>query len=279
MKLSFCTIGFRHRKTALEDLIFILSKLGYDGIEIWGPHLNGYETSLDKISRILEQRGLKVCSLSPYFNFTDSYAKWVSSIAEAEKFIAFAIELGCPFIRCFTGEVGSKWATEKQWDDGVSGIREIAGLAKKAGITIAIETHPNTLADTIPASLKLLHDIGMENVKFILDFYNLWEIDQKDPLEVLEELYPYTVHIHAKNADLGRGKISPFRYVMDANRALDSVRPLDNGDLDYKAILTELVRRKYQGYLSIECFETERNPLWVAEEELIYIKKVIERAG
>ena len=276
MKTSFCTIAFRHKKISLEDMIFIISKLGYDGIEIWGKHLIGSETSLKDLSNFIAARKLNVSMISPYFNFTDSQKKWIRSIEEAQKNLAFAVELNCPLIRCFTGEVGSKWATKKQWENAVLGIREIANSAQKDGITIAIETHCDTLADTTTSCIKLLEAVNMKNVGLILDFYNLWEVEPQNPLEILDILYPYSVHIHAKNAILSRGKVSPFRYVMDETRVLDSIRLLGNGDLEYTEILRELIKRDYNGYFSIECFETERNILWVAEEELRYIHHTME---
>ncbi|MDI6735842.1 MAG: sugar phosphate isomerase/epimerase [bacterium] len=278
MKMSFCTIAFRHRPMYLEDMIFIISKLGYNGIEIWGNHLRGYETSLGKIRKILKERKLKVSMISPHFDFTNNYRRWTKSIEDAKKFIAFSVELNCPLIRCFTGQIGSEYATRSQWENGVKGIRHLAELAQKEGITIGIETHPNTLADTTIAVLKLLDEIKMENVKIILDFYNMWETEKKDPIDVLNLLYSHTVHIHAKNADVRKGKISPFNYVIDKNRKLESIRPLGKGDLNYKIILKELLKRGYKSYISVECFETERNPLWVAEEEILFIKESIKDA-
>jgi len=277
MKVSFCTIAFRHRPMALEDMIFIISKLGYDGIEIWGRHLKGHETSLRKIREILEKRKIEVSMLSPYFDFTNNRHRWIKSIEEAKRMIAFARELNSPLIRCFSGQIGSEYATRKQWENGVEGIKHFAELAKKEGITIAIETHPNTLADTTTSILKLLEEINMENVRINLDFYNMWETEQKDPIEILDMLYPYTVHIHAKNADLLKGKVSPFNYVMDKNRDLESIKSLERGDLNYKVILKELLKMGYKDYISVECFETKRSPLCVAEEEILFIKKNINR--
>jgi len=275
MKVSFCTIAFRHRPMLLEDMIFIISKLGYDGIEIWGKHLKGYETSLREVRKILKKRKIEVSMISPYFDFTNNRHRWIKSIEEVKRNIAFAVELNCSLIRCFSGQIGSRYVTQRQWENGVEGIRHVAELAKKEGITIAIETHPNTLADTTSSTLKLIEEVNMENIKINLDFYNMWETEQKDPIEVLDILYSSTVHIHAKNADLRKGRVSPFSYVMDKNRDLEAIRPLKSGDLNYKLILKEISKRGYKNYISVECFETQRSPLWVAEEEILFIKEIL----
>jgi len=276
MKVSFCTIAFRHRPMLLEDMIFIISKLGYDAIEIWGRHLKGYETSLRKIREILEKRKIKVSMISPYFDFTNNRRSWIKSIEEAKRMITFAVELESPLIRCFTGQIGSEYVTDRQWENGVEGIKHFAELAKEEGITIAIETHPNTLADTISSTLKLIEEVNMENVKINLDIYNIWEQEQKSPLEIIEALYPHTVYIHTKNADLKEGRVNQFNYVMDKDRELSAVRSLKEGDLDYNIILKELLRREYNGYIAVECFDTQRSPLWIAEEDILFIKEIIK---
>lgn len=276
IKISFCTIAFRHRQILLEDILFMIKELGYDGVEIWSKHLEEYEPSLDKIKNILKWQKLQVNMISPYFDFTGSYKKWYESIENAKKFICIAKELGCSLVRCFTGKVPSEFATEKQWCSCVEGIRYIAQVAKKEGVTIAIETHPSTLADTISSTLKLLNDINEENVKINLDFYNLYEVERADPLTVIEKLFPYVVNIHAKNAVLSEGRISPFRYVMGKNYMLKNIRYLSCGDLDYSLILKELYKKGYNEFISIECFETRRSPLRVAKDEIKWFRKIMK---
>jgi len=275
MKISFCSIAFRHRPMLLEDMIFIISELGYDGIEIWGDHLKGYETSLEKIKKLLYWKNLEVSMISPYFDFTGSTQKWNSSILTARKFIQFAKELDCSLIRCFTGAVPSELATERHWKRCIEGIKYIAGIAKEEKITLAIETHPNTLADTIESTMRLVETVNEDNVRVNLDFYNMWETERLSPLKLLNMLYPWVVHIHAKNAVLSKGRISPFCYIMDKNRDLTGIRNLSNGDLDYDLILRGLIDKGYDRYISIECFETRRFPLRVAKEEIIYFRRIL----
>lgn len=278
MKISFCSIAFRHRPLWLRDIIFIISEIGYDGIEIWGEHLKGYETALERLRKTLIHCNIEVSMLSPYFDFTGTYKKWWKSIEEGKKFIHFAKELNCSLIRCFTGKVPSEFATEKQFKSAVEGIRYLAKIAKEENITLAIETHPNTLADTVKSTLKLIETINMENVKVNLDFYNLWEIERVDPLVALDQLFDHTVNIHAKNACIQGGRISPFHYVMDKKRRLTQIRYLkDGGDLDYDKIIYKLLEKGYKYYFAVETFETERHPIRVAKDELFYLRNLINK--
>lgn len=277
MKLSFCTISFRHRPMKLEDIIFIIGELGYDSVEIWGEHIKGYETSCLKLHNLAKHKGLEVSMISPYFDFTSSSKEWNRSVINADKYIKIADALNCSYIRCFTGNVPSDLATEEQWDSCVRGIRKITQKIRGKGLDIklAIENHINTLADTPEAIERLLEEVDDENVGLALDFYNMWEINKMSPLELLDRFYSSTVHIHAKNAVLSEGNICSFRYVMDEDRELPAIRTLDAGDLDYEEIFAELQRRNYSNHVSIECFETERSPLLIAEEERDYFYDLV----
>ncbi|SDD51878.1 Sugar phosphate isomerase/epimerase [Paenibacillus sp. CF095] len=274
MKFSFCTIAWRHRTLKLDDMAYIVSLLGYDGIEIWSKHLSEYEAALPALKKLLSHSKLQVPMITPYFDFTSSKKKWRDSILEAETFIHLANEIDCRIIRCFTGRVGSEFATQREWKSGVEGIQVIADKAAEFNIKIAIETHVNTLADRIESIQKLLKDVNRPNVGLVLDFYNLYENERgMDPLLVIEELYEHTIHVHAKNAEANLGLITPFNYVMEKDRAILGIRNLADGDLDYRAILNELNRRDYQGYVSIECFEVNRNPIRVAMDEIKFLNE------
>jgi sugar phosphate isomerase/epimerase len=272
MKFSFSTVAWRHKKINLEDMIYIISLLGYDGIEIWEKHLYGYETSLDSIKKQLSYCRLEVPMIVPYFDFTSSLKKWKQSIIAAERSIQFANALNCKLIRCFTGRIGSDHVTEKQRAACVDGIRIIAEKAKEYKLSLAIETHVNTLVDSIGATKQLIEDINMSNVALNLDFFNLFEIEDKiNLLELIDELYPYIFHIHVKNALKKSGILSPFNFIMDRTRKINEIRNLKDGILDYDEVISHLIDHNYQRFVSIECFEFNRNPIRIAKEEIAYL--------
>ncbi|NEW09016.1 sugar phosphate isomerase/epimerase [Paenibacillus sp. SYP-B3998] len=274
MEFSFCTIAWRHKTLKLDDMLYLISLLGYDGIEIWSKHLFEYTAALPALKKLLAHCNLKVPMITPYFDFTSTKKKWRDSILEAEKYIHLANEINCGIIRCFTGKVGSEFATQREWNNCVEGVQVIADKAAAYNIKIAIETHVNTLADRIESIKKLLIDVNRPNVGLVLDFYNLYENEKGlDPLIVIEELYEHTIHVHAKNAESNLGLITPFNYVMDKDRKILGIRNLNDGDLDYRAIIAELKKRGYQGFVSVECFETNRNPIRVAMDEIQFLNQ------
>ena len=38
-----------------------------------------------------------------------------------------------------------------------------------------LETHPNTLTDTLPSTIELLEEVNHPNLKINLDFLHIWE--------------------------------------------------------------------------------------------------------
>jgi 3-dehydroshikimate dehydratase len=155
----------------------------------------------------------------------------------------------------------------------------MADDAAEYDVTLCVENHANTLADTPESTEKLLTEVGRDNVGLILDFTNFWEVEETPPLALIDRFYPWIKHIHAKNAEMFDSDISPYRYVMEEGHDLvqedAGIRTLADGELDYVEILEDLDRRDFDKFFSIECFETRRSPLRVAKDELEYCQNVI----
>ncbi len=278
MKFSFCTIAWRNSKMTIEEMIYIVGMLGYDGIEIWREHLKGYETALDSLGEQLNHFNLEVPMISPYFDFTSTKSKWDKSVILGEQSLQLAKVMNCSLIRCFTGQVGSDFVTEKQRNACVDALQILADKGRDLGIKLAIETHIDTLADKVHSTKQLIEDINRENVGINLDIFNLYENENgMSIMEMINELYPMTIHVHAKNAEKNVGRISPFNFVMQKGRRVGGIRNLNEGDLNYDKIIFDLLKRDYSSYFSVECFETMRNPIRVAKDEIEYLRKAKKR--
>lgn len=273
MKFSFCSIAFRNHKITLQELIAFLAKSGYQGIELWANHVNG--TDLRALRRCLETESLSVPMLSPYFDFTAGTEKWEQSIEIAEHFIKLASFLEVPLVRAFTGIIGSAEASEKQKEDCIRGLDRVCQIAQKRQVTIALETHPSTLVDNIESTLWLIEKVASPNLKVNLDIYHMFEV-HKNPITVLEALFPYLEHVHAKNAYFRPEEREQAKHPLlhdprpKANFA--GVRPLASGEMDYIPFIEALARKNYQGYVSVEWFG--RDPMTAAVSELAYLKSI-----
>ncbi|HDZ86263.1 MAG TPA: sugar phosphate isomerase/epimerase [Actinobacteria bacterium] len=274
MKFSYCSIAFRNQDMALGQMILLLAKAGYQGIELWGNHVNK-ETDLKALRFLLDSHGLEVPMISPYFDFTASVAKWDKSIETASTYIKIASFLKAPLIRAFTGTVGSKKATVEQVQRCVEGLKKICAEASEEGISIALETHPSTLVDNVSSTLHLLEKVEADNLKVNLDIYHMFEV-HKDPQFVLERLYEHVAHIHAKNAvikpELREQAKHPLLHDPNPRADFVGVTSLADGEMEYKPFIKALQDRKYSGYVSIEWFG--KDPAIAAQSEIQYLRKL-----
>ncbi len=213
--------------------------------------------------------------ISPYFDFTGSEAKWLSSLSVAKRYVQYAVVLGCPLIRVFTGVVGSGDISNKVWKTAVEGLKVISSIAEDQGISLALETHPGTLTDTVESTLKLIEDVGAPNLKVNLDIYHFWDAaeDFRIPLDKLRK---HIVHVHAKNTNLSAAqrRSNPHLLLHDKEAAQEfyGIVGLREGGLPYEEFFRDLLTGGYEGYVSIEWFGDA--PSRAARSELEYLRSI-----
>lgn len=258
MKSAFCTNAFGNEQADQEKAIPYLAELGYDGIELWQQYL--CHADLAWVRSIADGHDLEIVQICPYFDFTTSQDTWDQSTRDAETFIEYAVELDCPFIRTYTGNVGSADAAARQWDACVRGLQKICEMGATYNIVFPLETHqvihhgPN-LTDTSPSTLKLLDDVGMENLTVNLQTPLVGE----SVFHTVEQLGEHVVHLHAHNWVGGWPELT-F---------------LDAGDVDFTAFIRRLQHKGFDGYISIE-HGSHHPPYETAAHEIAYLKQLIE---
>ncbi len=270
MDFPFCTIAYRFEKKSIVDIIYELSNLGYTSLEIWAPQL--LKQPIEKMKSALDKTNTKVTMVSPYFNFTSGLKWWKKSLCLAQVLLEISQKLECPYLRCFSGNVGSQSCTKKQWGDAVSGMQILADMSAKYGVSLAIETHANTLADTERSILKLLSDIKKPNVGLVFDPYNLWETIEDSVYSVTDELYPYVYGLHLKNAQTDHPKNSPFPFVHKETADISSISYIETGNVSYNSFFNKFFQKEFNGFMAIEWFGT--NILSAAKHELDYMTSI-----
>ncbi len=258
MKTTFCTNAFGNTQADQEKAIPYLGRLGYDGVELWEQYL--VAADLPWVRDITSAHHLEIVQICPYFDFTTSKNSWARSIDDAATFIEYAVELNCGFIRTYTGNVGSADATKQQWVDCVEGLQTICDMGAVHSITFPLETHqvrhhgPN-LTDTSPSTLRLLKDVGMENLTVNLQTPLIGET----VMETVEQLGDRVNHLHAHN------------WIGD----WPNLTFLDAGDIDFRAFLAGLCEKGFDGYISIE--HGNHHPVEeTAKHEIHYLRGLIE---
>lgn len=260
IKIGYCSLGMRDKK--IEDVIEIIAKIGYQGVELWFPHLEDYEKrhgGLTGLKELLKEKGLEVSMIVPYFKLTKSEEEREESYRQAEKAIGYAKLFGTKKIRAFVGGPASADATQKNWDQAVKGLRKICDLDKSR--LFLLETHDHQLQDTISTTLKLIRKVARKNLLVNLDIYNLYRLGE-DPVYALEWLYPVVNNIHVKNWTLTSPEGRVVNYLKD-------------GPMDYAPFFTRLKAKGYSGYVSVEWFGEEAEI--AARHEFKYLQEQLKK--
>jgi len=256
MKVAFATIQARYTME-LEEMLPKIAGLGYDGAEIWAPHLIGRtDDEIARVRTVADDCGLDICQITPYPCFTGCRDDYEWSMGHCREMERVAAMLGTPNIRGLTS-VGIKmtdWkqrpvvqlynmapsarASEDQWKQAVRAYRE---LGSGDGPTWAVETHGNNLTDTLPGAKRLLAEVGSPRVKLTYQWFN-----DVGVAEGLEAVWDDVAQVHLQHVSTG-------------------------GEERSRESLKLLADRGYQGYVTVE-FSDE--PVWeTASAELAVVKE------
>lgn len=194
IRRCFCSIAFRDQ--TLEEIIPGLAEIGYDGVEVWGNHVEGKsDDELKSIAELARRHHLRIECLSPYFWFTNSRELHDESLERARRFVHYCKLLDCPKIRTFTDAgptgIGSDVATEEHWNTAVKALQTICDY--DSSILFVEELHQKTLADCLPSTQRLLQRVARDNFKI------LYHTPGWDLINDYEALKPEIRHMHLQN--------------------------------------------------------------------------------
>lgn len=268
MKYSLCSISFRHELVCFDDLVHFASRLGFAGIELWGVHASALlRNQANEASRILdslETNRLCISMISDYIDIDVDEIRQQAMLDRWGKLISLAQSFRTDKLRIFAGSLPSARAASKNWAQCISSLQMLVQIASENGIYVAIETHPNTLADTLSSTLRLIHEVDHPHLRVNLDFLHIWE-SGSDPLHAYRELKEWTVNYHLKNIAVP-DKLAVFApgNVYSPYGDRQGLTTLSEGAVDYSSIISQLNRDDCAGMAAIE---------WFGDQALQYLTK------
>lgn len=232
MRISLCTISFRHHLLSLGDIARFAQGSGFDGIELWGVHARNLGSGEN--AERLAAYGLRVPMLSDYLPLDVAPAILRSRMAELCR---LARTWRAPRLRTFAGMKGSSATTREERTLVASRLRMAAAYLSDHGLRLVVETHPGTLADTTASLLRLLEEVDHPALKVNFDTLHVWE-GGDDPFTAHESLVEHIDYYHLKNVR-GRSDLSVFEpaNVYAASGRRDGMTGLFEGAFDYGAFL------------------------------------------
>lgn len=237
MKLSICTISFRHQLVSIDQLVQWAQANHFQSIELWGVHAKNLAEQPSYNKEWLAGFGLTTSMISDYLPLqgpeTDAFNK-------VQQLCLLAKHWGATKLRTFASNKGSQDVTVQERADITRRMKDICQWTAQHGITLIVETHPGTLADSMASTLQLLEEVDQPNLKINFDVLHVWESGE-DPIDGFNVLKPHIEHFHLKNissADLLSVFSPPNVYSASGSR--EGLVPLFEGAVDYSRFLNYL---------------------------------------
>jgi sugar phosphate isomerase/epimerase len=280
MKLGVITDCFK--KSHFEG-IKLAAELGLDGVQVYAttgefsPETLTQENKAE-YKKLLKEQGLVVSALcgdmgGHGFEIEEDNAERVE---KTKKIIDLAEEFGAKVITTHIGVIPSDKANSR-YQPMVSALTECGLYAKEKGITLAIETGPETAATL----LQFLQDTN-GGVGVNLDPANFVMVTGQDPVEAVYLLKDYIVHTHLKDGKMLKKTDPKIIYDCFADGGIEALNvadyfietPVGEGDVDFPAYVKALKEIGYDGFLTIER-ETGVDPCADIQKALDYIKTIL----
>jgi len=273
-KFSFCfnSSTIRGQKIGIEKEIELVSKAGYQGIEVWVPVLNEYKKSgkpIKDLSKKLKDSGLQVQDAI-------GFAQWIhednqiraKALEQAKEEMDMLVELGCHRIAA-----PPSGATDKEvpsYDAVAERFRDLVEIGVKHGVIPQLELWG--FSKTLYKLSQLMYvaaQCGHPQTRLLTDVYHLYK--GGSDLDAMKLIAPEAIEIFHMNDYLASSNPAT---ITDADR----IYPGD-GATPMSKILLDLVRHRDKVILSLELFNPNYYKLdaaMVINTGLEKMKKLVE---
>jgi sugar phosphate isomerase/epimerase len=258
-----------------QDVIRYYATLNVDAVEYthayWG-HIDAAEART-----VASDHGLAIsCYVFPA-DLVQPRETLQREIDQAKANLDRTAALGAPFAMITPGVVkpGVSLAEQESWM--VAGLRLCAEHAVKVGVTACIENldyPPGRPLSGAPAQCqRICTRVDSPGLRLIYDCGATLFVDTP-ALEALETMSPSMVHVHLKNSRRVAEGENPQRF-LDSDAGIRYTGCLLNeGAVDIPAVVAELVKAQYRGYLLIE-YQGESDPRSASDSNVRYLRDLL----
>lgn len=160
------------------------------------------------------------------------------SIAYLQEAIEVATVFGAPLVSLCPGHTVYGQSKEDGWERLKDSVRTLSASAAQQGVRLAIEPadrYETDLVQTTDDILRLLDELGLENVGVVLDTGHAYVVGE-EPSQVVRELGEALFHVH----------------IDDNHGQRDEHLIPGDGEIDFLPFLETLEAVGYSGYLVAE---------------------------
>jgi len=238
LKQSVCfpILGLGEAKTELPSLFEAVAEIGFSAVEMWGRG-GDFEEIVAQAGR----HGLPLIAMVGHNSNADGLndpANHDRIAGELGESIELAVRHGVGGLICFSGNRREGVSDEQGIETTVQGLRRVATLAEKKGVTLLLELlnskvdHVGYQADHTAWGVEVCRRVASPAVKLLFDIYHM-QIMEGDIIRTIRENIQWIGHFHAAG--------NPGRQDMDATQ-----------ELNYAAICQAIAATPYAGYFGHE---------------------------
>ena len=199
--------------------------------------------------------GMKISLVSSH-SFTRgpfNPANHAEVIQKLRESIDLAVEADCPSVITFTGMREPGIDDEQGAANCIDCWKQVIGYAEKKNITLVLEHlnsrdnthpmkgHPGYFGDDVDFCVELINRVGSPHFKLLFDVYHV-QIMNGDVIRRIRQYKDVIGHYHTAG-NPGRGELD------------------DSQEINYPAILREIVKTGYQGFVAQEFIPTWDDPV------------------
>jgi sugar phosphate isomerase/epimerase len=223
----------KHAYIDLHDVLPVIHRAGFHAVEVWQYHVS---RKTDDAVRALRTRAdalsirMPILGIYPVLHNTGEAAE--RDRAEAERLLDLAGKLGVRTVKLWAGTKAAGAVSPEDRMRSLAALAHIADYATARGLALTIETHENTLCDSVEACLRLIDELNRPEVRVCFqpfDFSNT-----ASTLEAYGQLAPLVTHLHFQG------------------RKSDSFSLLRDAEIDYRAFVESLAAHGFEGSICIE---------------------------
>ena len=228
--------------TSIKDLFYLangateaalrdVAAAGYAGVELFDGNLIEYEDRPADLRQLLGELGLQLVAVYSGANFI------FPEILEEElwrirRAAALAAELGAEQLVVGGGAKRSTGTSDDDYSRLADSLDRVVAIAEEHGLRASYHPHLSTIVET-PEQLERV--MSRSRIDFCPDTAHLAAAGG-DPAELVRRYADRISYVHLK--DLAT---DPLAFL-----------PLGEGELDFAAILAELVEAGYDGWITVE---------------------------
>lgn len=180
------------------EALKLAAEMGYDGVEM-DMGLGNSEQNLlipevlDAFLKVKSSCGIQIPSLA----FNGLNLKETDVRKEREEIMRKAVEIVVKLdakVLQMPSFFGHKIKTEEDFAETARSLKYLCQLVSEYGVKVGTENQLDA-----QENLRLIEEVGEENFGVYFDNANPYMFDDRDGMEMLEELYPYICETHVKD--------------------------------------------------------------------------------